>query len=219
MKITVICSSPEHPIWPRLEAWVREKGESHDVRLVNHPQEIESGDLLLLISCTSIIKRDVRERFGATLVCHASDVPRGRGWSPLVWQVLEGANRICVTLMYAEDKVDSGKIWAQRTVELEGHELADEIYGRLFDAELELMDFAVEHFGRIEPRDQPDVEPTYYPRRRPEDSKVDVNQSLAEVFDLLRIADSNRYPVFFDHRGYRYSLSIQKVGPTPTDES
>jgi methionyl-tRNA formyltransferase len=93
-----------------------------------------------LISCNEIVPASVRGRYRKTLVIHASDLPRGRGWSPYVWQVLEGKNRIPVTLLEAEDAVDSGAIWAQRDLSLEGHELFDEIAARLFELELELME-------------------------------------------------------------------------------
>jgi len=166
--------------------------------------------MLFLISCHEIITAAVRSRYCATLVIHASDLPKGRGWSPWVWQILEGHNEIVVTLLEAEDTVDSGAIWHQMSVHFEGHELYDEIHAKLFDAELALMDYAVEHFGSIQPTPQTGS-PTYYRRRTPEDSRLDVHRSIAEQFDLLRVADPERYPAFFDYRGHRYQVLLKKA--------
>lgn len=209
MKISILCSDHEHPVYPLLQEW--QKRQRHEVELVARAAELSGGDLLFLISCGEIIGQDTRKRYLASLVIHASDLPVGRGWSPHVWQVLQGRSRITVTLLEAEDAVDSGAIWAQRGFSLEGHELYDEINDRLFRCELELMDDAVENFGTIQPQPQDERQATYYPRRTPGDSRIDPLKSLAEQFDLLRVADPRRFPAFFELRGHRYNLAISKA--------
>jgi methionyl-tRNA formyltransferase len=212
MRISILCSSNSHPVYARLEAWRERRAAAHQVELVTSGAELSGGDLLLLVSCEEMIPAHMRARYGAALVVHASDVPEGRGWSPLVWQILEGRKRIAVTLMSAEDAVDSGAVWAQRWITFEGHELCDEINARLFAAELELIDVAVDDFGRTTPVPQDARTPTYYRRRTPEDSRLDAHKSIAEQFELLRVCDPDRYPAFFDYRGYRYLVTLTKKG-------
>ena len=125
MKVSVLCSSTAHPVYPHLESWVRRAGVSHDVELVQKKAELSGGDILLLISCHEIISQRDRQRYAASLVIHASDLPEGRGWSPHIWQILEGKREIVVSLIEAQDPVDSGAIWAQRPLVLDGHELCD----------------------------------------------------------------------------------------------
>lgn len=211
MRLSILCSSRDHPVWPWLEAWRQRQSHAHAVELVESSGELSGGDLLFLISCAERIGEAIRQNYRATLVIHASNLPEGRGWSPLVWQILEGRRQIAVTLLEAADPVDSGPIWAQRWLELEGHELYDEIHARLFEAELALMDEAVERCGRIMPRPQDDRPATWYRRRTPEDSRIDPHRSLAEQFDLLRICDPERYPAFFDFRGHRYLIRLEKI--------
>lgn len=212
MKIAIVCSSRAHPVYPLLEAWQRRQSARHEVELVNGKADLTGGDLLLLISCHDIIDSGVRSRYRKSLLIHASDLPEGRGWSPHIWQILAGHNELTVTLLEAEDAVDSGAIWAQRQLTLEGHELYDEINARLFQCELELMDFAVDHFGTVQPRPQDASRPaSYYPRRTADDSRIDPARPLAEQFDLLRVADPGRFPAFFEWRGQRYNLTITKA--------
>jgi methionyl-tRNA formyltransferase len=128
----------------------------------------------------------------------------------LVWQILEGRDTVTVTLLEAEDAVDSGAVWQKMQIHFEGHELCDEIHAALFDAELALMDFAVENLDMIQPMPQTG-EGSHYRRRTPEDSRLDVNRSIAEQFDLLRVADTDRYPAFFDYRGHRYQIQLKKA--------
>lgn len=211
MKISVLCTSRTHPVFPHLEAWCAARRDRHEVELVEKSAQLSGGDLLFLVSCNEIVRKPVRDRYRATLVLHAAAVPVGRGMSPHVWQILEGKHEITVTLLEAEDKVDTGRIWAQRPMRFEGHELFDEINARLFEAELALMQWAVENAATVQPRPQPDLPPTYYRRRNPDDSRLDPEASIASQFELLRVADPDRFPAFFDLRGHRYTLRIEKV--------
>ena len=210
MNISVLCSTRGHPVWEGLERWVARQSAQHQVELVDKLGALSGGDLLLLISCQQIVGRDVRNRYGQALVVHASDLPEGKGWSPLVWQILEGRQRIAVTLLEASDEVDSGAILGQRWLEFAGHELIEEINVSLFAAELDLLDFAVAQFGAVTPRAQDGSCATWYRRRTPEDSRLDPEKTLGEQFDLLRVCDPQRYPAFFEYRGHRYLLRIVK---------
>jgi methionyl-tRNA formyltransferase len=212
MKVSVLCSSATHPVYPHLEQWVRGAMGRHQVELVRQKSELTGGDVLFLISCHEIISLADRQKYGTTLVIHASDLPEGRGWSPHIWQILEGKNRIVVSLIEAQDPVDTGDIWAQRPVLLEGHELSEEINEALFAVELELMDHALKVVGSGKPVPQDDRPPTTYRRRTPDDSRLDPSRSIAEQFDLLRVADPRRFPAFFDLRGHRYLVHIEKAG-------
>jgi methionyl-tRNA formyltransferase len=210
MKISIICSDTEHPIYPCIQAWKSKQGGIHDIELVQRKSDLDGGDLLFLISCHEILTAKDRSKYGAALVIHASDLPEGRGWSPHVWQILQGQNDIMVTLLEAKDQIDSGAIWAQRKMQLFGHELFDEINQRLFAIELELMDFAVTNFKTIRPRQQGGGKGTHYRRRCPDDSRLDPNRTIADQFDLLRVCDPTRYPAFFDYRGHRYRVILEK---------
>ena len=211
MDITIICSSENHPVFPYLQKWAKNHSNLYNISLINHSKDVKSGDFLFLISCTEIIKLETRKKFKHVLVIHESDVPLGRGWSPLIWQILEGKTKIVVTLLEANDRVDTGNVWKKKSLEILEHELAPEIYEKLFPLKLELMDFAIENYQIIKPIKQNESISTYYTKRVPEDSKLEVNKSIAEQFNLMRIADEKRYPCFFDYKGKRYKISLKKI--------
>lgn len=211
LNISILCSDITHPIYPWLLKWVRLNENDHNINLVTSKKELEDGEILFLISCNEIIGRDVRKRYKATLVLHASDLPNGRGWSPHIWQILEGKNIISVALLEAADEVDSGAIWCKKKLCFEGNELTDEINEKLFTIELELMEFAINNYDKVVPVAQEVVDATYYPKRSPSDSRLDPYKSIAEQFDLLRVSDPNRFPAFIDFRGCRYNIKIEKI--------
>ena len=52
---------------------------------------------------------------------------------------------------------------------------------------------------------------SFYPRRKPDDSRLDPSRTLADQFHLLRVVDNERYPAFFESCGSLYTLRIRKV--------
>lgn len=212
MQISLLCSDEQHPVNEYLQGWIAAQQGVHHVALARKKSELLGGDILFLISCSEIVGAADRSAYRATLVLHASDLPLGRGWSPHIWQLIDGADEITLSLLEAEDKVDSGRIWKKLKFPVPKHALWNEINGRLFEAEIELIDFAVREFERIYPVAQDvAIEPTYYPRRTPADSRIDPSQSVASQFDRIRVCDPNRFPAFFELRGKKYKLILEKI--------
>jgi methionyl-tRNA formyltransferase len=208
-RVSILCSDPAHPVNAWLERWRESNSVKADIVIVRDKAELESGDFLFLISCHQIIGADVRSKFRYTLVIHASDLPKGRGWSPIAWEVLDGAEAITVSLLDAGDSVDSGDIWQKRSFALDGSELLGELNARLFDIELELMDWALDNCDSTQPQEQ-SGEPTFWPRRTPADSEIDPQKPLAESFDKIRVADPDRFPAHFTYRGTTYTIRLEK---------
>jgi len=215
MKISVVCSNEEHPVWPRLVDWCAEvEASGHEVSLVNSVNTDMCGDILFLVSCSDIISADLRIKFKNTLVLHASDLPEGRGWSPYIWDILQGKNKLILSLIEAADPVDTGCIYLKKTIPLDGNELLDRIHDKLFQAECELMTEAVNLFPNLIGQEQDQSGISYHRKRTPQDNELDIDKSLRAQFQLLRVCDNARFPAFFRHLGKTYRLTIEDV----TDE-
>jgi methionyl-tRNA formyltransferase len=211
--VSILCTDPEHPVNGWLERWRASASRVADVRINRDYRELVGGDFLFLVSCHQIIKKPVRDLFTYTLVLHASALPKGRGMSPHVWEILNGASHLTLSLLNAEDALDSGDIWRQIDIPLDASEIYDEINAKLFDAELQLMTWALENCDSAQAVRQVG-EPTFYRKRVPDDSRIDPSTTLAESFDLLRVADPDRYPAFFHFRGRRYRVRIDPIDPS-----
>jgi methionyl-tRNA formyltransferase len=209
MNISILITSKEHPVNIYVNKWV-EKNKSHQISIVHSKEELASGDILFLISCFDIISKLERGKFKKTLVIHASDLPHGRGWSPHVWAIINGATDITLSLLEAEDKVDTGDIWKKISVPIPKTILFDEINELIFDSELVLMDFAIENYNTIEPRKQPNIDSACWSKRSPKDSVIDINQTISEQFDLIRVCDPKRFPAYFYKDGVRFNITIEK---------
>ena len=141
------------------------------------------------------------------MVIHESDLPLGRGWSPLSWQVLEGKNQIPVVLFEAREELDAGQIYLKDIIHLNGSELLSEIKHKQGVKTIEMVCKFLEEWPDLEPVEQVGT-PTFYSRRTIEDDRIDVQKTLAENFDHLRIVDNEKYPAWFEHRGRKYILKI-----------
>lgn len=215
MKIAILCSDTLHPVYPRLTAWRDARADSSSITIAQRKGELDGGDILFLVSCSEIIREDDRAKFSHVFVIHASDLPRRRGWSPHIWAILEGESEIVVTLLAASDPVDSGEIYAQRRFAVSPDQLLSEINEALFVAEFDLIDWAIANFGHYQPNEQVG-EPSYCLRRTPNHSRVDPDAPISSQFDILRLADPERYPAFFDLYGQRYTLTLKKA-ETPSN--
>lgn len=212
MRISLLCSDEKHPVNEYLLRWMSAQDRVHQVELVRRKSELSGGDILFLISCSEIVAATDRAAYSASLVLHASDLPHGRGWSPHIWQLIDGATEITLSLLEAEDRVDSGRIWKKLKFPVPKHALWDEINKCLFEAEIELIDFAVREFKTVSPSTQdPSIQPSYYPRRTPIDSQIDPFQSIASQFDRIRVCDPNRFPAFFELHGKKYKFILEKI--------
>ena len=176
----------------------------------DHLEIKESLDILFILSYFKIVPGHVLKKNKHNLVVHESDLPHGKGWSPLFWQILEGKNKIPIVLFEATDKVDSGLIYLKDFIELEGHELHDEIREKQAEKTAELCIRFLREYESLTPTEPVGLE-SFYRRRTPEDSRLNIDKTIEEQFNLLRIVSNEEYPAFFEYNGYRYILKIYKA--------
>ena len=212
MKVTLLCSDAQHPVNPYLESWSESQKLDHQISIVRKKEDLPGGDFLFLVSCSELIEKPDRDNYRFCLVLHASNLPNGRGWSPHIWELLGGADFITLSLLEAEDRVDSGVIWKKKQILVGKGLLWNEVNDLLFTSEVELIDVAVNEFESISPSPQPlDAKASYYAKRTPELSRVDPGKSLESEFNLIRLCDPDRFPAFFDLHGSRYKISLEKL--------
>ncbi|MCH9055131.1 hypothetical protein L5220_04250 [Synechococcus sp. PCC 6716] len=210
LKISIL-SQEESWINPFLEEWINSLSNNFQVNFVHQEISLMSGDILFILSYWQKVSTKTLEKFSSSVVVHASDLPKGRGWSPVSWTVLEGHNQIPIVLFKATSQIDQGEIYLKDYIYLEGHELINEIRVKQAHKTIDLCNRFINEYPEILNHGNHQIgTPSYFPRRTPKDSELDINKSIKEQFNLLRIADNDNYPVFFDYLGKRYIIKIYK---------
>ncbi len=184
------------------------KALGYPVQFIRNSKKIGRGWINFMLGCTKLISSDLLKKNRHNLVVHESNLPQGRGFAPMAWQIIEGNNEIPVCLIEAEDKADSGVIWIRDKIILNGTELIDEWRALQGEKTVELCCRFVEEYENLNPYQQTG-ETSWYKKRKQEDSKLDPQKTIEEQFNLLRTVDNERYPAFFELAGKRYILKIE----------
>ena len=137
-------------------------------------------------------------------VCfHMTDVPYGRGGSPLQNLIIRGHHSTKLSALRMTRELDAGPVYLKKDLSLEGR--AEEIYLRANNLAAEMIDFIIRESPA--PVDQ-EGEVVAFKRRTPEESRIPDATSPPTLYDFIRMLDAEGYPrAFIDHRGFRYEFS------------
>jgi len=137
-------------------------------------------------------------------VCfHMTDVPYGRGGSPLQNLIVRGHRQTKLTALRMVESFDAGPVYLKEDLSLEGN--AEEIYIR----QSYLAARMIRHIIDNEPEPIPQVgEPVNFDRRKPEESRIPQRDSLQALHDFMRMLDADGYPrAFMEYNGFRYEFN------------
>lgn len=141
-------------------------------------------------------------------VCfHMTDVPYGRGGSPLQNLILAGHKETKLTALRMVSEMDAGPFYTKRPLKLEG--TAQEIYVRAGALSAEIIEWMVEN--EPVPIDQMGAV-VLFKRRKPEQSCMPKTGSLRSTYDFIRMLDADGYPqAFIEHGEFMLKLSKAKL--------
>ncbi len=149
-----------------------------------------------------IIPAAIYEQFEC-VIFHMTDLPFGRGGSPLQNLVSRGIEETRITALRCIGEVDAGPVYMKRPLSLHGN--AEEIFLRagviIEDMICELVE---KELGPVEQVG----EPTVFKRRKPEQSNITSVVDLKSLFDHIRMLDADGYPhAFFQSGRFRFEFS------------
>jgi methionyl-tRNA formyltransferase len=126
------------------------------------------------------------------IIFHMTDLPFGRGGSPLQNLIARGIYETKVTALRCEKELDAGDIYFKMPLSLQG--AAEEIYLRAAEVTKDMMIEIVKK--GLQPQKQ-EGEVVTFDRRKPEDGDIGNLQELTQIFDYIRMLDADGYPRAF----------------------
>lgn len=148
------------------------------------------------------VPREIIQRYEC--VCfHMTDLPFGRGGSPLQNLIIRGFRHTKLTALKMVEDIDAGPVYLKEDLCLEGN--AEEILMRASYLAAKMIRTIVD----TKPVPQPQVgEVVKFRRRRPEESSIPPVASLVQLYDFIRMLDAEGYPkAFIEVNGFRYEFS------------
>lgn len=210
-KLHILIDNPDSWFWeyvPGLESAL--KKFTDDVSIYRHASEVENGDVLFVLSCDRILKKEDLKKHLHNIVIHESDLPKGRGWSPWSWEVERGAKQLTLTLFEAVEELDAGLWYLKRSIDLDGIELIDSLREKIATTQIEMIKTFL---SSLLPANAQNGEPSFYSKRDLGNQELDIDKTIKEQFNKLRVCDNDRYPAhfFIDTGGGRKQKFILKI--------
>ncbi|MAT80262.1 MAG: bifunctional UDP-glucuronic acid oxidase/UDP-4-amino-4-deoxy-L-arabinose formyltransferase [Phycisphaerae bacterium] len=216
---------PAEAIWfGSVAEWAAEAGVPvHAPDDLNHPIWIErirsmGADVLFSFYYRKLVKQEVIDLFPSGCYnLHGSLLPAYRGRAPVNWVLVNGESETGVTLHHMTTKPDAGDIVSQQRIAIDPEDTAMTLMGKVREAAGGLLDETLPLIrdGKAERHPQDESEATVYPRRTPEDGRIDWSMSAEGVHNLVR-AVTRPYPGAIGQVGDR-RVRIWKT--TPSTES
>lgn len=139
-------------------------------------------------------------------VCfHMTDVPYGRGGSPLQNLIVRGHKDTVLTALRMEEGLDTGPVYLKKPLGLKGS--AEAIYHRASQMTWEMIAEMIAN--ELTPIPQ-QGEVVTFQRRTPQQSEIKQSLTIEQVYDYIRMLDAPGYPKAFIEKG-SYHLEFDKA--------
>ena len=180
--------------------------------------EKEKFDLLLVCGWQRLIPEKI---LGAIKICgigsHGSSelLPKGRGRSPVNWSIIEGKKQFILQLFMLTPGVDDGDIIYHETFDINEWDTCKTIY---YKTSIVMKKSLLKLIPNILSNDFSHIpqsgEPSFYPKRTPEDGLIDWDKPLKEIHNFMK-ALTKPYPGAFSFIG-KQKIMIWEAQPFDT---
>lgn len=142
-----------------------------------------------------LIPEEIHAQFDC-VIFHITDLPYGRGGSPLQNLIVRGYKETKLTALKCVSELDAGPIYLKRPLSLVG--TAEEILQRASASMEEMIVDIVKNRPAPVPQDGRVIE---FSRRQPRDGNLASLVEIGQVYDYIRMLDAEGYPPAFIDTG------------------
>lgn len=141
-------------------------------------------------------------------VCfHMTDLPYGRGGSPLQNLIVKGHSSTYISALKMDDGIDTGPVYLKKPMSLHGR--AEEIYRRAAEISWLMIEEMISNSYMPVPQEGEVVE---FKRRTPEQSLIPRDINLSQLYDYIRMLDAPSYPkASIEFGNYRFEFECAEL--------
>jgi len=166
-------------------------------------------DLLFIIGFTKKIKLQKLKNYRNKFIIHESDLPKGRGFSPIKNQILKKIYKIKCCLIECDEKIDGGGIYETEFLHIKKNDLYDDIRMKQYETTLKLINKFLKKYPNVKSKKQKG-RPSYFRRLKSKDDEIDPSKNIISQFNLLRSTDYKNHQNFFYINKKKYFIRISK---------
>ena len=150
--------------------------------------------IIFFIHWSELIPKDLYQKY-MCIQFHATDLPKGRGGSPIQNQILRNIKKTKISAFRVKKELDSGPICMKQNFFLNGN--AESIMKKMELKSISMIEKLIKR-KNIKFRKQ-GGKPTFFNRRKPQESEIDLSQvkTINKMYDFLRMLDAPGYPNAF----------------------
>lgn len=154
-------------------------------------------DLILVMGWSQLLKKEIISipRIGI-IGSHPTELPKYRGRAPIPWTILKNLKKSALTFFWINEGVDNGDILDQVTFDVNQQDDASTIYQKVIKLGKEMILSDLEKINEdnySRKKQNPEEFIENWPKRTPEDGKIDWTISGKEIQTLIR-ATTHPYP-------------------------
>ena len=112
-------------------------------------------------------------------------------------------------MIEASSKVDNGDIYMQEILELTNYELNEELRDKQAKMIIRMCTEFVNNYEQYKTPVNQNGDKSFYKKRDKKDSKLNIDKTIRDQFNLLRVVNNSDYPAYFELDGNRYILKIE----------
>ena len=209
----IFCTSKNSWIAEHLDIFFRKLKKKYQVKLIHSYKYIKKdNDIIFYLGYDKLVSDKYLSLSKINLVVHESDLPKGKGWSPITWGILKGKTKFTATLFKAIKKTDSGNYFLKKKFMINKNYLLDDIRKKQFAVTKYLIKKFLDNYPVILKKEKEQIgKSTYLKKRTPKDSEINIRKSIYSQFNHLRTLDEKRYPGWFFFNGGKFKISISEL--------
>ena len=142
-----------------------------------------------------IVPKEITDNYDCVCV-HMTDLPYGRGGSPLQNLIIKGHKVTKLTALKMTQELDTGDVYHKVCLGLSGS--AQEIFIDGAYKAYELIKFIIENEPQPHPQEGKVVT---FNRRKPSQSEIPKDITIDKFYDYIRMLDANTYPAAYINYG------------------
>lgn len=197
------------------KSFIIKYSNEHTIKLITEKDDLSQTflkefkpDYIFFPHWSYIIPEEIYNNY-CCVVFHMTDLPFGRGGSPLQNLIARGIYRTKISAIKVSSGLDSGPIYLKKTFDISSGN-AKEIFTAASNI---IFNEMIPYIIKNQPTPKPqEGTPVLFMRRKPEESELNPDFSLIKIHDYIRMLDGEGYPnAYIDFGKYRILFADSKL--------